>query len=51
MSSIQQDPTPDLQPETLGALASVMIAQAQESLFYKATHGKYLHILMFCLKL
>lgn len=40
MSSIQQDPTPDIQPDTLGALAALMIAQAQESFFFKATHDK-----------
>uniref|UniRef100_T1JPL0 BRO1 domain-containing protein n=1 Tax=Strigamia maritima TaxID=126957 RepID=T1JPL0_STRMM len=30
-SSIQQEPTPDLSPDTLSALSSLMIAQAQEN--------------------
>uniref|UniRef100_T1JEE2 BRO1 domain-containing protein n=1 Tax=Strigamia maritima TaxID=126957 RepID=T1JEE2_STRMM len=40
MSSIQQEPTPDLSPETLSALSSLMIAQAQESFFFKATNDR-----------
>ncbi|XP_076063979.1 programmed cell death 6-interacting protein-like protein AliX [Oratosquilla oratoria] len=36
LSSVQQDPTPDLQPETLTALASVVLAQAQEVFAAKA---------------
>ncbi|XP_023235406.1 programmed cell death 6-interacting protein-like [Centruroides sculpturatus] len=37
---IQQEPTPDLQPDTLSALAAIMLAQAQESFFLKATADK-----------
>ncbi|KAL7647253.1 UNVERIFIED_CONTAM: hypothetical protein RMT77_002511 [Armadillidium vulgare] len=35
-ASLQQDPTPDLQPETLTALSSLMLAQAQEVISLKA---------------
>ncbi|XP_013793109.1 programmed cell death 6-interacting protein-like [Limulus polyphemus] len=37
LSSVQQEPTPDIQPDTLGALQALMLAQAQESFFHKAT--------------
>ena len=33
---LQQDPTPDLDPETLGVLAELMLAQAQEMVVTKA---------------
>lgn len=39
MLSVQQDPTPDLNPDTLGALAALMLAQAQEIFVHKAIHG------------
>lgn len=39
MLSIQQDPTPDLNPDTLGALSNLMLAQAQEIFVHKAIHG------------
>ncbi|XP_063230755.1 programmed cell death 6-interacting protein [Bacillus rossius redtenbacheri] len=38
MIAIQQEPTPDLNPETLGALSSLMLAQAQEIFVQKAIH-------------
>ncbi|CAH1990718.1 unnamed protein product [Acanthoscelides obtectus] len=38
MLSIQQDPTPDLNPDTLGALSQLMIAQAQQMFVHKAIH-------------
>lgn len=38
ISAIQVDPTPDLNPETLGALASLLLAQAQEVFVYKAIY-------------
>ncbi|XP_064594708.1 programmed cell death 6-interacting protein-like isoform X2 [Liolophura sinensis] len=37
LSHIQQDPTPDMNPDTLNALSALMLAQAQESFFRKAT--------------
>ncbi|XP_060527003.1 programmed cell death 6-interacting protein [Cylas formicarius] len=38
MLSIQQDPTPDLNPDTLGALSQLMLAQAQEIFVHKVIH-------------
>lgn len=42
MLSVQQDPTPDLNPDTLGALSALMLAQAQEIFVHKAIHGRYI---------
>ncbi|GLG92649.1 Programmed cell death 6-interacting protein [Gryllus bimaculatus] len=36
MLAIQQEPTPDLNPETLGALSALMLAQGQEIFVLKA---------------
>lgn len=38
MLAIQQEPTPDMSPETLGALSALMLAQAQEIFVHKAIH-------------
>lgn len=38
MMAIQQEPTPDISPETLGALSALMLAQAQEIFVHKAIH-------------
>lgn len=38
MLAIQQEPTPDMSPETLGALSSLMLAQSQEIFVIKAIH-------------
>lgn len=38
MLAIHQDPTPDLNPDTLGALSALMLAQAQEIFVHKAIH-------------
>ncbi|KAL7291060.1 hypothetical protein TKK_0015193 [Trichogramma kaykai] len=38
MSIIDSEPTPDLRPETLEALASLMLAQANEIFTFKAIH-------------
>ncbi|XP_055343943.1 programmed cell death 6-interacting protein-like [Paramacrobiotus metropolitanus] len=40
LAAIQQDPTPDLYPDCLSALITLMTAQAQEVLFMKATKEK-----------
>lgn len=40
MLAIQQDPTQDLNPETLGALSALMLAQGQEIFVQKAIHDK-----------
>lgn len=40
LSHIQQDPTPDLNPDTLAAISALMLAQAQESFYRKATADK-----------
>nr|KAG5695062.1 hypothetical protein BaRGS_032555 [Batillaria attramentaria] len=37
LSHVQQEPTPDLNPDTLNSLSAVMLAQAQESIYRKAT--------------
>lgn len=36
---VQQEPTPDLMPDTLIALSSLMVAQAQEAIYIKAAKG------------
>ena len=40
VGAIQQDPTPDMEPETLAVLADLMLAQAQEMVVWKAINGK-----------
>ena len=40
LSHVQQDPTPDLSPDTLNALASLMVAQGQEAIYRKAATSK-----------
>ncbi|XP_031784020.1 programmed cell death 6-interacting protein isoform X2 [Nasonia vitripennis] len=40
MLAIQQEPTPDMSPETLEALSLMMLAQAQEIFTHKAIHDK-----------
>lgn len=39
-SSVQQDPTPDLQPDTLAALTDLCVAQAQEVITVKAVNDR-----------
>lgn len=38
MLAIQQEPTPDMSPDTLSALSALMLAQAQEIFVLKAIH-------------
>lgn len=38
-SAVQQEPTPDLQPDTLTGLAALCVAQAQEVITVKAING------------
>ncbi|WKX95147.1 hypothetical protein Q1695_011978 [Nippostrongylus brasiliensis] len=40
LGMVQQDPTPDLMPDTLAALSAIMLAQAQESIYIKAYKDK-----------
>lgn len=40
LSHVQQEPTPDLSPDTLNALSALMVAQAQEAIYRKAAAGK-----------
>ncbi|KAK7092226.1 programmed cell death 6-interacting protein-like isoform X2 [Littorina saxatilis] len=40
LSHVQQEPTPDLNPDTLSSLSAVMLAQAQESIYRKATNDR-----------
>ncbi|XP_069122186.1 LOW QUALITY PROTEIN: programmed cell death 6-interacting protein-like [Argopecten irradians] len=40
LSHVQQDPTPDLNPDTLNALVALMLAQAQEAIYRKAASDK-----------
>ena len=39
MSHVQSDPTPDLHPDTLGAIAALMLAQGQDCFCQKAMQG------------
>lgn len=40
IAAVQVEPTPDLNPETLGALSILMLAQAQEMFVHKAIRDK-----------
>ncbi|KAI4487732.1 hypothetical protein M0802_011878 [Mischocyttarus mexicanus] len=46
MIAIQQEPTPDISPETLGALSSLMLAQAQEIFVHKAIHDSMKEVII-----
>lgn len=51
MNVIQQDPTPDLNPDMLAMLSSLMLAQAQEVFIVKANKGKIVNIFCYYLAL
>ena len=40
MLAIQQEPTPDMSPDTLAALSALMLAQAQEIFVHKAIYDQ-----------
>lgn len=39
LSALNREPTTDISPETVGTLSLIMLAQAQEVIFLKATSG------------
>lgn len=39
LSALNREPTTDISPETVGTLSLIMLAQAQEVIFHKATAG------------
>lgn len=39
LSSLNREPTVDISPDTVGTLSLIMLAQAQEVFFLKATRG------------
>lgn len=41
LAAVHQEPTPDLQPDALGAAAALLLAQAQEVIAYKCIRGQY----------
>lgn len=43
MSLLGRDPTQDMHPDTLACLSALMVAQAQESIYQKCSHGMYDH--------
>ena len=43
LSNIRQEPTPDLQPDTLNTLSALMLAQAQDCFCRKAMAGRLAH--------
>lgn len=47
LMAVHQDPTPDLNPDTLQALSHLMLAQAQEVIAYKCIRGMHSCILMY----
>lgn len=41
LMAVHQEPTPDLSPDALHALAQLMLAQAQEVIAYKCIRGAF----------
>lgn len=39
LSALSREPTVDISPDTVGTLSLIMLAQAQEVFFLKATRG------------
>lgn len=50
LSALSREPTMDICPETVGTLSLIMLAQAQEVFFLKATSGtlSLKHFLFYC---
>ena len=42
LSALNREPTMDISPETVGTLSLIMLAQAQEVFFLKATSGTHI---------
>ncbi|KAJ7419803.1 hypothetical protein BTVI_24050 [Pitangus sulphuratus] len=51
LSALNREPTVDISPDTVGTLSLIMLAQAQEVFFLKATRGKISKILVTLLPL
>lgn len=47
MMAVHQETTPDLNPETLDALAKLMLAQAQEVIAYKCIKGTVPNLIVY----
>ena len=48
MGALQQEPTPDLNPEVLGTLSSLMLAEAQEIFVIKVYNLHFMFTYTLC---
>jgi programmed cell death 6-interacting protein len=48
MGALQQEPTPDLNPEVLGTLSSLMLAEAQEIFVIKVYNLQFMYTFTLC---